>query len=215
MTVVNVSLVHLRTVYQDIPLIGKCLCPSKRPNDRASDPQRAPFLTVLVSIGYTAGIFSNNRKNDYFGSNKVWEMGVPEKITGRCHLIHNFPWTQKVQLTNSVSLEGSLCGLNSKVSLNLWMLQLSARSCSENELVITFICVVAENNNKEPLQHKKQNKAKPKQYNACTWGYHSLSHTVFWMFKNNFATSNLFTERATIGTFFFFFQRQICEWRGQ
>lgn len=67
MTVVNVSLVHVRTVYQDIPLIGKCLCPSKRPNDRASDPQRAPFLTVLVSIGYTAGIFSNNRKNDYFG----------------------------------------------------------------------------------------------------------------------------------------------------
>ena len=63
----NDSLVHVRTVCQDIPLIGKCLCPSKKPNDRASDPQRAAFLTVLVSIGYTAGIFSYNRKNDYFG----------------------------------------------------------------------------------------------------------------------------------------------------
>lgn len=63
----NGSLVHVRTVCQDIPLIGKCLCPSKKPNDRASDPQRAAFLTVLVSIGYTAGIFSYNRENDYFG----------------------------------------------------------------------------------------------------------------------------------------------------
>ena len=63
----NDSLVHVRTVCQDIPLIGKCLCPSKKPNDRASDPQRAASLTVLVSIGYTAGIFSYNRKNDYFG----------------------------------------------------------------------------------------------------------------------------------------------------
>ena len=64
MTVVNGSLVHVRNVCQDIPLIGKCLCPS---NDRASDPQRAAFLTVLVSTGYTAGIFRYNRKNDYFG----------------------------------------------------------------------------------------------------------------------------------------------------
>lgn len=67
MTMMNGSLVHVRTVCQDIPLIRKCLCPSKKPNDRASDPQRAAFLTVLVSIGYTAGIFSYNRKNDYFG----------------------------------------------------------------------------------------------------------------------------------------------------
>ena len=31
------------------------------------EPQIAAFLTVLVSTGYTAGIFSYNRKNDYFG----------------------------------------------------------------------------------------------------------------------------------------------------
>lgn len=63
-------------------------------------------------------------------------MRVPEKITGRCHLIHSFLWIQKVQLTSSVSLEGSLCGLNSKSFLWTWMLQLSMGSCSENELVV-------------------------------------------------------------------------------
>lgn len=160
MTVVNVSLVHVRTVYQDIPLIGKCLCPSKGLNDRASDPQRAPFLTVLVSIGYTAGIFSNNEKKWLlWRSNKVWEVwNLPEKITGRCHLIHNFPWTQKVQHRALSPWRKSLWTQFEEFSLNMnapalcGVMQWEWIGC-------TFICVVAENNNKEHLFNIK-NKTK-------------------------------------------------------
>lgn len=95
-------------------------------------------------------------------------MRVPEKITGRCHLIHNFPWTQKVQLTELCLLGGkSLWTQFKEFSLN--MNAPALRGVMQWEWIgCTFICVVDENNNKEPLQHKKQNKAKPKQYNACT-----------------------------------------------
>lgn len=108
MTVVNGSLVHVRTVCQDIPLIVKCLCPS---NDRASDPQRAAFLAVLVSTGYTAGIFSCNRKNDYFGD--------PTKF-GKYEGARENHWKMSLDSQLSVNTESStyeLCILGGK---SLW-----------------------------------------------------------------------------------------------
>ena len=138
MTVVNGSLVHVRNVCQDIPLIGKCLCPS---NDRASDPQRAAFLTVLVSTGYMAGIFSYNRKNDYFGGPKKfgkyqgarenhWKMSLDSQLsvnTESSTYRALYPWREV--LVDSIQRvffehEGSSSPWGHAARMNWWYLHL-------------------------------------------------------------------------------------------
>lgn len=74
---------------QDIPLIRKWLCLSKKPNNRALDAEWATLLTVLVFIRYTAAILSHNRKKDNFGGTAKFGK-CQRKITGRCHLLYSF-----------------------------------------------------------------------------------------------------------------------------
>lgn len=149
---------------QDIPLIRKWLCLSKKPNNRALDAEWATLLTVLVFIRYTAAILSHNRKKDNFGGTAKFGKceGAREKSLEDVTCFTAF--CAHLQLTGLWVLgrKSSLWTHFKEFSLN--MNSPAPHGVMKQEWIsYTFTCTVAENNNKEPLQCKKN-----KQYNACT-----------------------------------------------
>ena len=176
MTVMNVSLVHVRIVCRDIPLIRKWLCLSKKPN-RALDPEWAALLTVLVFIRYTAAILSHNRKKDSFaGTAKFGKCeGAREKSLEDVTCFTTF--CAHLQLTGLWVLGGksSLWTHFKEFSLN--MNAPAPHGVMKQEWIgYTFTCIAAENNNKERLQckNKQTNSTMP----ALKMLYHFLRYDV-------------------------------------
>lgn len=132
LTVVKVSSVRVRIVCQEILLTRKCLCLSKKPTERASNPQWACLLlTASVFIRYMAAVLSLNRKKDNFaGATKI---GKSESTTEN-HWNMSQLSVPTFNLQGFMSLERSvLCGLISKSFLWTRMLQLPMVSGRETK----------------------------------------------------------------------------------